>query len=143
MGFEDVMMKRLDTCNAEACREVLAGVKSGRSLGDAVADALESLPASKTRELRRWLEDWEAWEEWKTWVALGWSITKKGGAIFVHSPNVHPGSGPTKAAIAAGAGVSDVKYLGDSAGWGKYAGPPGVDKWGRRALISQYVSVRA
>ena len=77
MSFEDVMLERLAECHAEACEEVIASMKSGRSISDAVTDAIEVLPASKTRELRRWLEDWEAWEEWHAFKKRGW----KSGAV--------------------------------------------------------------
>lgn len=92
MGFEDVMMKRLADCHAEACEEVLKSVKSGRSLGDAVLDAIESLPKSKTRDLRRWVEDWAPWEAWQDFAAKGWRVGKRGPQIRVTAP----WSGPEK-----------------------------------------------
>lgn len=118
MGFEDVMMKRLADCHAEACKEILTSVRAGRSLGDAVADAIEAFPPSKTRDLRRWLEDWEAWHEWKNWEAAGWQIVKKGSEIFVVAPHRYPNDGPSKEEIMAGAGVRMMRYVGDSGGHG-------------------------
>ena len=140
MTFEDVMLERLAECHAEACEEVIAGMKSGRSIGDAVADAIESLPASKTREIRRWLEDWEAWEEWKKYEQLGWSIKKKGSTIFLYCRYRDTSvTGPSPEAIAAGAGVHDIKYVGDASEW---AGPTRPSPPSGSTLISQYVSRR-
>ncbi len=61
-------------------------MKDGRSVGDAVVDAIEALPASKTRDLRRWLRDWEAWEEWQDWVRRGWAVKKTGRKITLYAP---------------------------------------------------------
>lgn len=118
MSFEDTMMKRLADCHTEACNEILASVRAGRSLSDAVTDTVEALPASKTRDLRQWLEEWEAWEEWKNWEAAGWKIKRKGGEIYVISPHRYPGDGPSVAEVRAGAGVRVMRYIGDTSGDG-------------------------
>ena len=121
MSFEDVMMKRLADCHAEACNEILASVRAGRSLSDAVSDAIEALPASKTRDLRRWIEDWEAWLEWQKWRAGGWRVQRSGRSVLLilptakyteHSDEVAAGrrQWPSDAAVAAGAGVRAVKF---------------------------------
>jgi lambda repressor-like predicted transcriptional regulator len=132
MSFEDVMMKRLAKCHAEACREILASMKKGgRSLSDAVTDAIEVLPASQSRDLRRWLKDWEAWEEWLAFKKKGWSIRKLGkGILALTIQSASDGSfpplykGPSERVIAAGAGVSAIK---DSrGGWEQFE-----DKRGR------------
>ena len=75
-NFETVMLERLAECHVEACEEVLASIKAGRSLNDAVLDAIEALPSNKTRGLRRWLEDWESWEEWQEYERAGWRVEK-------------------------------------------------------------------
>lgn len=108
------MLERLADCHAEACEEILAGVKSGRNIGDAVLDAIESLPKSKTRELRQWLQTWEAWEEWQSWAAKGWRVKKlRGGSVRVSAPaGMVPSEiyddEPPEAVIAAGAAVRAV-----------------------------------
>ena len=113
-NFEDVMLKRLANCHAEACEDILVSVKSGRNIGDAVLDAIESLPKSKTRELRQWLQAWEAWEEWQSWAAKGWRVTKlRGGLVRVSAPaEMAPSeiydNEPPEATIAAGAAVHAV-----------------------------------
>ncbi len=113
MSFEDVMMQRLSKCHTEACDEILASVKAGRSLSDAVTDAIEALPASKTRDLRRWLEDWEAWEEWLKWQKRGWRARRSGEFVDVYAPpkldlaDIFDGEPPTEA-IAAAVGVRKV-----------------------------------
>jgi hypothetical protein len=117
VSFEDVMLRRLSECHAEACTEILASVKAGRSISDAVTDALEALPASKTRELRRWLEDWEAWEEWLRFKDAGWKIGRgRHNKSFLY---VTPPSGtkadkklrPSDRAVAAGANVRSVVHV--------------------------------
>lgn len=122
MSFEDVMMKRLASCHSEACDEILAGVKSGRSLSDAVSDAIEALPTRKSRDLRRWLEDWEAWEEWQGWKKQGWTMRRTGNEVEVKAPNLvtHPNDGPSRKAVAAGAGVAAVKYAEDGTNGGAW-----------------------
>jgi hypothetical protein len=54
--FHDFMLPRLESARDEASAEVLEGLRRGRSLGDAIFDAIESLPASKTKRLRSWVE---------------------------------------------------------------------------------------
>ena len=115
MSFEDVMTKRLSECGAEACREVRAGLNAGRSLADAVLDAIESLPARKTRELRQWVDDWEAWEEWDGFKSKGWHIQKSGDNVYLRGPSLSPGKKPSMSAIAVGAGVRAVKFGGEPA----------------------------
>lgn len=56
-AFRGFLLPRLESARDEASREILAGMRSGRSLGDAVSDALESLPARKTQRLREWLKE--------------------------------------------------------------------------------------
>ena len=107
MSQEDVLLRRLAKCHAEACKEIERSVKAGRSLGDAVLDAIEALPPSKTRDLRRWLEDWEAWEEWEKKSGQGWAVKKKGRRIYLFGP-LRAGDPPSDRAIAAGAGVQRI-----------------------------------
>ena len=116
MSQEDVLLRRLAKCHAEACKEIEASVKAGRSLGDAVLDAIEALPPSKTRDLRRWLEDWEAWEEWERWAKRGYRVRKSGSRVLLTAPKKEyvkyaraerdlTDRYPSNAAVAAAAGV--------------------------------------
>ncbi len=107
------MMERLSKCHTEACDEILASVKAGRSISDAVTDAIEVLPASKTRGLRRWLEQWEDFTEWLKWEAKGWNIRRDGKDIIVIAPaNDHGKHGqPSVKAIAAAADVPRVRFV--------------------------------
>ncbi len=138
MSFEDVMMKRLAKCHAEACREILAYVRAGSPLSDAVSFTIKQLPANKTRELRRWLEDWEAWEEWKTWQAKGWRVRKHGkGIITLVTPpataampyGFHGNKWPTERVVAAGAGVRAVKDA--RGGWERFEDARGKERFDR------------
>ena len=54
--FHDFLLPRLESARDEASAEVLKNFRGGRSLGDAIFDALESLPSSKTKRLRSWVE---------------------------------------------------------------------------------------
>jgi hypothetical protein len=132
MSFEDVMMKRLAKCHAEACREILASMKKGgRSLSDAVMDAIEVLPTSKSRDLRRWIKDWEAWEEWLVFKNKGWWIRKpyKGELLLTTAPGGgYPIVVPSEGAIAAGAGVSKVRAL---TGWEQFENKHGRIQYDR------------
>ena len=58
-AFRDYLLPKLkrSASRDEASAEVLAAMRGGRSLEDAVLDTIESLPASDTRKLRSWLEE--------------------------------------------------------------------------------------
>jgi len=60
-AFRDYLLPRLEATAAspreEASREVLAALRAGRPLGDAVLDVIESLPEHKTERLRAWVEE--------------------------------------------------------------------------------------
>lgn len=122
MSFEDVMMKRLADCHAEVCDEILASMKAGRSLSDAVMDVIEVLPASKTRDLRRWVADWEAYGDWLALKKAGWRVKRIGREfVDVFAPpsydlaTIMEHGDPPLAAIAAAAGVREV--LGRHIAW--------------------------
>jgi hypothetical protein len=129
MSFEDIMRKRLADCGADACREVTKSMKAGRSLADAVLDAIEVLPASKTRDLRRWVNDWEAWGEWLDFEKAGWEVERQGRKIYVDAPMAYGMQmrqgyistsrdrivkGPSLEAIAAAVGVESVRKESDN-----------------------------
>jgi hypothetical protein len=56
-AFRNFLLPRLESARDEASREILAGVRDGRLLGDAVLDVIESFPASKTQRLRAWVKE--------------------------------------------------------------------------------------
>lgn len=56
--FRDYILPRIeDTRQEEASAEVLAFMKSGESFADAVLFTIESTSASKTKKLRKWVEE--------------------------------------------------------------------------------------
>jgi hypothetical protein len=138
MSFDDVMLKRLAECHAEACEEILAGVKSGRSLSDAVSDTIEALPASKTRELRRWLDQWTAYEEWQQFEQAGWRMRKhrEGYITLISPPDTFPGQKyPSEDVIAAAA---DVRAVVDAhTGWERFEDERGHDRYDRVFNVSK------
>ena len=56
-AFDKFLLPRIKNTRDEASREILEYMRAGRSLYDAVADALRSLPSAKTRKLRTWLDE--------------------------------------------------------------------------------------
>lgn len=57
-AFQNYLLPRIEGArDDEACAEVLASMHARRPFGDAVLDAIESLPSSKTKKLRTWVEE--------------------------------------------------------------------------------------
>jgi len=56
-AFDTFMLPRIQKMRDEASREILEYIAAGRSLYDAIADALRTLPTSKTRKLRKWIDE--------------------------------------------------------------------------------------
>lgn len=56
-AFAQYLIPRIKKGTDDASREVREAMKSGRLLTDAVADAVEAMPASKTKRLRVWAEE--------------------------------------------------------------------------------------
>lgn len=56
-AFAQYLLPRLKKSKDDAAKEVLINMKSGRALGDAIADTIETLPASKTKRLRSWVNE--------------------------------------------------------------------------------------
>ena len=56
-AFESYFLPRLKGLRDEASKDVLANVREGMYIGTAIALAIESLPASKTQRLRKWVEE--------------------------------------------------------------------------------------
>jgi hypothetical protein len=56
-AFTQYLLPRLKEARDEASEEVLALVKAGEGLGEAVAITIQNLSASKTRRLRAWTDE--------------------------------------------------------------------------------------
>lgn len=56
-AFYKYVWPRLKKSGGAAYQEVMRMMEAGRSFGDAVLDAIESLPEEKTRSLRQWVEE--------------------------------------------------------------------------------------
>ena len=56
-AFAQYLLPRLKNANDEASKEVLALVKAGEGLGEAVAMTIQSLPTQKTKKLRAWTDE--------------------------------------------------------------------------------------
>jgi len=111
------METRLRTSKTEAAREALKLAKD-MYVGDAIALVIESLPANKTQQLRRWNESWEGWCEWIDWVDQGWDVRdiSRGIASVVPpegwkptQPNYQPS--PSAEAVAAAVDASGARFL--------------------------------
>lgn len=56
--FRDYVLPRIEASSRdEASAEVLAAMRAGRNFSNAVLDTIESLPESKTRKLRAWVDE--------------------------------------------------------------------------------------
>lgn len=56
-AFAQYVLPRIKAGKDEASKEVLAFMKSGESIGDAIAFTIQSLPAGKTKKLRALVEE--------------------------------------------------------------------------------------
>ena len=111
------MELRLRTSKTEATKEVLALAKD-MYVGDAIALVIESMPAKKTQQLRRWNDSWAGWCEWVDWADQGWTMrTVSTGIVSVlppagwrpTKPNHEPS--PSADAVAAALDVASVKFM--------------------------------
>ncbi len=125
--YEAAMLARLRASRTEAARVVLDLYKSGRRMDDAVLDAIESMPRTKTVQLRRWSDNWKAFLEWMDLQAKGWKIPHVDRyRVMVTTPHSHSGyvsqeeGSAINDAVAAGADVGAVKFL-NSEKFKKYA----------------------
>lgn len=112
--FEQAMELRLRASGTEAAREVLELARE-MYVGDAMALVIESMPKHKTRQLRRWNDDWEAWCEWVDLHDRGWEINEvTPGIVGVLAPRSfgQEDARPSDGVVAAALDVSRVKFLG-------------------------------
>lgn len=56
-AFQAFVLPRIEDARDDASKEIMKSMEAGRSLGDAIVDAIESLPAQKTRRLRTWVDE--------------------------------------------------------------------------------------
>lgn len=121
--FDAAMLARLRASRTEPSRVVLSLVAGGRHVGDAVVDAIESLPWRSTVQLRRWSDNWKAWLEWMKFEAMGWTMdtdaaphiavfTPRGVTQLVGAVGQRGIETPTAEAVAAGADVGSVVFKG-------------------------------
>lgn len=132
--FEEFLAPRLEAVrHKDDAAEVVLELRDGRKLEDAVLDAIESLPASKTRRLRAWVEQAGDYSEWRSFERRGWEINKewrsafprKGERFTVIAPAdidlfetlAEKSAGrPSAYAIAAAVGATDVSFVGGRPG---------------------------
>ena len=124
--FEEMLLPRLEeTARDEASAYVLEARRHGDDLGTAVIDAVESLPARKTRRLRSWVDQATAFSEWKALERQGWEIERfwaNAGlapsqgrfAIFTPDDQDLPGRFTISIAdaVAAAVGASFIEFVG-------------------------------
>ena len=55
--FHDYIMAKLEFARDAVSKDIRAAMGQGRSLGDAVLDAIEAFPESQTKRLREWVEE--------------------------------------------------------------------------------------
>lgn len=115
-SFEDFISERLSP-RSEAGKMIIS-LSKDTSLSNAVAMTIESLPASKSRELRHLVDLFELYCDWvEDWESKGWEIGVSGSWVMLLSPEGRDWSElcarrahPPDKVVAAGAGVSSVKY---------------------------------
>lgn len=125
-GWDEALEKRLRTSRTEAAKEVLTLAKE-MYVGDAVALVIESMPARKTAQLRRWNDDWEAWCLWLDWEGQGWKIRDiNSGIVGLLAPHDHRegDARPSEEVVAAAIDADAVKFLGLSHFGGRSARHP-------------------
>jgi len=124
--FKEFLLPRLKaTADSEASEYVLREWKTtwGGDLGEATIDAIEHLPARKTKLLRDWVaqapnySDWralerEGWEIEKLWPDTALAHARDRFAIFLLGDDRPESFHDYLDAIAAGAGASEVSYIG-------------------------------
>lgn len=147
--FEEFLLPRLKaTASFEASEYVLREWKMTweGDLGEAVLDAVDHLPARKTKLLRDWVVQAPSYSDWKTLEREGWEMEKlwpdtalarEGNRFAVIVPKDIDPFGQAvegkdyRRAIAAGAGACEIHYVGAN----KRIRP------GRVALVYNVVSV--
>jgi len=122
-AFRELVLPRVEeTPREEASKLVLEGMRSGRHLGDAIQDAIESLPASKTKRLRSWIDQLSDFEDWIAYAKAGWrmeesrsrsAFARPGDRIFVVAPSAEERKDhPSSSAVAAAAGAGQACLVG-------------------------------
>jgi hypothetical protein len=115
-SFEDFVRERLSP-RSEAGK-MITSLSKDTSLSNAVAMTIESLSASKSRELRHIINSFELYCDWvEDWEPKGWEIGTSGSWVILLAPEGRDWAElcarrahPPDNVVAAGAGVSSVKY---------------------------------
>lgn len=98
---------------------MITSLSKDTSLSNAVAMTIESLSASQSRELRHFVDLFEPYCEWvEDWEPRGWQIKSSGSSVTLFAPPgddwgglCRRGAHPSNDVVAAGAGVSSVKFV--------------------------------
>jgi hypothetical protein len=133
--FEEFLAPRLEAVrHKDDAAEVTLELWDGRRLEDAVLDAIESLPAQKTRRLRAWVEQASDYSEWRNFERRGWEIInkewrsafpRKGERFTVVAPAdvdlfeslaEKSADRPSAHAVAAAVGATEVSFVGGRPG---------------------------
>lgn len=84
-ALADMLLPRLDaTRTQEASKLVLASVKAGRALSDAVLDVIEELPVTKTKRLRAWASQIDGYHAWQQLEDKGWKFSPRWRGFWSH-----------------------------------------------------------
>jgi hypothetical protein len=121
--FEEFMAPRLERSRGDEATQVIFELWDGRRLEDAVLDAIESLPATKTKRLRAWVSQAGDYSEWRKFEREGWEIRKKWRSAFPHAGDrfvvISPRgdrkshiTGPSYDYLAAAVGAGVVSFVG-------------------------------
>lgn len=125
--FEEFMVPYLEETEDDESTRVVHELWDGRRLEDAALDAIESLPAKKTRRLRAWVAQASSYSEWKLLEREGWemerfwpqtTLAREGDRFAVIPPEgIDPFGQAVEGdeycrAIAAGAGAWKIHYVG-------------------------------
>jgi hypothetical protein len=112
--FESFVRERLGP-HSEAAK-MIADLVQDRSLSDAIPIAIQSLPTSKSRELRQIVDLFEPYCEWvEDWEPQGWKVERSGSSVLLYPPKKYSWGHeehPSSDVIAAASGVIAVRYEG-------------------------------
>lgn len=110
--FERFVSERIGS-RSEAGK-MIATLAKDTSLSNAVSLAIESLSASKSRELRQIVDLFEPYCEWvEEWEPEGWEVKVSQSHVLLHPPSGYAwgrDEHPNNDVIAAAAGVLAVRF---------------------------------
>jgi hypothetical protein len=119
--FEEFMAPRLEMSQSDEATKVVLELWDGRKLEEAVLDAIESLPARKTKRLRTWVEQATDYSEWKSLERAGWRIPSFSGNTFtVIAPTKNDLRHPPTSVIAIAVNAHKVIFVGPTTKYNPY-----------------------